>query len=738
MGDGKQRYWAAEPDSRDVVSKTLARIKGYREYLKATGKARRMHRSLSAFYGHGPDGQKSTAEILRGGEQGELSLMSPPVYQMLVRQTERLITGAKPAIKAIADNSDAATISQVVVAESVIGHYERTLALPELEVETVRTGLVMGSGWSVGEWATREGEPIGVDPDTKRVLLEGDAGYRTLTPFDVALDWRVRAVKERRWFAFRVPVNRWELAAQYPALADDIILHGTKADVDADDGAAELETAHMRNWRLDNGQEDVDVVWVWELRHLRTPALRQGRLVRFLSQKVVLYDSAKVRMPVEKAPSDTDPNAPPAAAETAEQDAGYPYPDLLAYEFCPERSIGAADGHSAHFDLLALQEALDMVATAQTTNINLTALINWFVPTGSVPNVHKLATGANIIEGQVEPKPILAEGLSQGSVAYAGIIQQWMRQAVGINDVAMGEVQKGMPAQLAALLEAKAVQFHEGGQRAFYGLVEANRTGILKLLQRFATSEKTATVVGRANSWALLSFKGDDLKAVERISIEPVNPVMRTFAGRMMLAESMADRQWLSREEYLDVYFTGELHEVFDERKAHMGRLSKEKELLAQGIGLPPVDMQQSMATGAPVFTPGEPGKTYIVPLVTDKHWVDIPEILSVLASPESRSNPAVVQATMDVVQEKLRLWRTMDPDLLALLGGPPAPSSQPPPGMGPPSPGGPPSGPPPSHKPPHVGAIPKHGGDVKQPSPPPSPVTGEQPPPPMSGTGVA
>lgn len=70
---------------------------------------------------------------------------------------------------------------------------------------------------------------------------------------------------------------------------------------------------------------------------------------------------------------------------------------------------------------------------------------------------------------------------------------------------------------------------------------------------------------------------------------------------------------------------------------------------------------------------------------VAQTHWLDIPEYLSVLSTPESLENPQVVSAVLEVVQEKLNLWRTMDPDLLALLGGPPPPSQAmtPPPAPG-------------------------------------------------------
>jgi hypothetical protein len=149
--------------------------------------------------------------------------------------------------------------------------------------------------------------------------------------------------------------------------------------------------------------------------------------------------------------------------------------------------------------------------------------------------------------------------------------------------------------------------------------------------------------------------------------------------------------------------------------------------MLRRGVGLPPVDMQASMEAGVPVFAPTQ--EDAIRPLPSDLHWLDIPEYLSVLESPESRGNPRVVTAVLDLVEEKLRLWRTMSPDLLMLRNGPPAPSSMgmmgPPPGeMGPP--------PPEEGPPPEMMSAGGDAPDVKMPSPPPNPLAGTQEAPPI------
>ena len=712
-------YFAAEPEAKDAVQRIQERVKRFRGYLSRSGRADRMRRAWSAFYGNGPDGTKSSARLLRGGEQGELVLITPPIFPTLVRQVTRLLTGQKPAFKAIATNSDAATVQETILADQLIAAYDRRIDIEAKETSTVQAGTMLSSAFTGLEWATSEGAAIGADPDTGKVAHEGDVRAFELLPWDVAYDWRIKDDADREWIVFRRPQKRHKLAAQYPALADKILAGGKAKQVkDASNDA--FECRGDSPWRFeDETVEDEDIVWLWEFRHVPCSQLPPGRLIRYLSADIVLYDS---------------------------KDAGYPYcspdekkPDLLVYEFNPETVSGTSEGNTAAWDVLALQEALDMLLTVAVTNMNVGALANYWHPPGAAPSLQTLDTGLNLLESISKPELLDSVKLPQELLILFDLLKGLMRDSQGINEVASGDVPKGMPAQLAALLEQKAVQYHQVGQRAYYRLAENVRTGILKLLKRFVDSERVIEVVGKSQSWATKQFTGGDVAGVERISVEPVNPVMRTFAGRMTLAQDMAARGWIGKDEYLSVWTTGETHEIMDSRKANLGRISQEKELLAQGVGLPPVDMQASMQSGAPVFAPTQPNEQAIRPIMTDTHWVDIPEMLAVLANPDSRANPTTTQAVLDVVTEKLRLMRTMPPDLARLLGAPDwlvqqLMMAQQPPPM-PPGPPGPHGGPPPPHPPmppgkgPAAIAAPAGGPDVRMPSPPPTP-DGQQGPP--------
>jgi hypothetical protein len=691
------KYWATL-EGTDFVDAASDRFRRYREELAKTGRAERMTRAWSCYYGAGVDGQKSSARLLPGGEQGEMTIVAPPLFGTLARQTMRLLCGQKPTFKTRPINSDSESLVEAIFGDQLLDAYDRNVGLAKREEEATLGGILLGASYNVLSWDTALGQVTAVDPNTNKEYREGDVTARYFTPWDVAFDSKDADEESRQWFAFRRRFKRFDLIAQYPKMTAELLKQGRTADRDVD---ASWSTLLDRPWRAEVDSADPDNVWVWEVRHIPTAALPQGRLVRFVSRDCVLYDSAKAE-----------------TADGAETNAGYPYAGLHAYEFAPETVLGSGMGHTSHFDILGLQEAVEAMVTAGMTNINMGAVTNWWVRPGSQPNVQRLSTGANIIESETKPETIDGVQISEAMMGFLEVVRRFMQEAVGSNDVTMGETPKGMPAQLAALLEAKAVQYHQSGQAAYYRLVERSRTGVLEILKRFVTSARVTQLIGKAGEWASREWSKDNIQRISRVVVEPVNPMMKTFAGRMAMLEQLgAD---MEPDAKMSLMLTGSLEEKLDGPKAREGRIAKEKDLLRQGIGMPPLDLQASMMAGQPVFLP-VPGE-FVRPIATDPHWLDIPEYLSVIASPLSRADPRCVEAVLSLVEEKLRLWRNMSLDLIMLLGGQPAPTTT---MLGPAMPK-PPMAPPPSD----ASKEPKQvTGDAatKLPKPPPNPINGTQ-----------
>ena len=64
-------------------------------------------------------------------------------------------------------------------------------------------------------------------------------------------------------------------------------------------------------------------------------------------------------------------------------------------------------------------------------------------------------------------------------------------------------------------------------------------TGLIQMLQDFAAVPRVATIAGKTNRTYMKEFTGKDLSSVNRIIVDVGNPLSKTTAGRVQMAEQM-------------------------------------------------------------------------------------------------------------------------------------------------------------------------------------------------------
>ena len=704
-------YWAAQPDAADVAREVEAKRKAYLEKLQATGTTQRAMAALRANYGWGPNGAADTSRLGQSGETGEFVAMALPEFAGLVEQVFAQLTETKAAYMVVPKTSDFEAQGQATLAEALLDSYDRDNGVEEAEDEATLVGLLCGEGWVASSWDKQGGSALGIEGS--RIAYEGDVRTDVCLPWDVVVDVDVRHKKDLRWVAWCRPVSRWDLAALHApttdlemgALLERSELQASIIAFQEPEDDFESIRAFLRG-SSGLSQTASDQVLLWELRHLPTPALPQGRLIQFLSPEVILHDTA--------APSSAAPNG-----------AGYPYDTLCLRHFEPAKVVGTAKGHSMSWDLLGMAEAIDMVASAMATTAAASAVSNIWSPPGNNLSARSLVNGLNLVESTVKPEPLAPIQVDPQAVAFLESCRSWAVKRLGLSEVTRGEASKGMPAQLAALLDAKVTQFWRRANNSLGHMRAGIRTDILGILKRYAASERTATLAGKNNTWALEVWTKDKLNLASRVALEPVDAASKSIGGKLSMADALLERGLLKTpEQYMAVRTTGRLERLTEWQDMNLLRLQREKEMLRQGIGLPPVDAmatEQAMALdpeALPVFAPVA-GK-FIRPVISDTPWIDIPEYAAVMASPDARDNPKVVGACTDLIQYKMAAWRVMPPELIAALGGFPPPMDAM--GVAP--------------MPADGTEIPAEGGEnadgirrITPPKPPPNPLTGEQEP---------
>lgn len=709
-------YFAAEKDPKELIARCLERYSWRIGALRESGTTRRMASLLSSYYGRGTRGDGDSSSTTLGGEQGELLLYTVNGVKPVVTTALGLIFGQRPTVKPKAVNGNASSLAQTRLALQLWEFYSTKLSGQDVELKTVRGGL-LASSWTLAQsWQPKDGEEWGVDPDTNQVQYTGDIALFAIPPWRIAWDFSATEPDARKWCLFKRPVPRHDTAYRIadPETREKLLTISAGTVIDwrgLTNSTNVTNTLGQLDWLLGEKLPDEDVLWVWELRHLPTPAVPGGRLVRFVEPDIILFDSA-------------------AAG------AGYPYDpkDLHAYEYAPERVVAGSLGHTGMFDLNGGQEVFDLITTALGTGINIlgTPFI-WQDKAGGKPEVQHLSSGPSVLESSVKPEVLEFPAVKPELLTAAEFVQTIMREAAALNDTVMGSPEKGMPASAQALQRAQAVQYNQAAQAEAVKLVSRNANGILKLLQRFADSPRQAELAGDAGAYELKEFSRGDIEGVPGFTVEPVDPLSQSFEHRQALAEMLIQAGVLQPDDLLSFVETGTLKSATAHKKLARESVERNQALLFKGVGLPPVDMQASMAGGEPVFI--EDGQEHVRILKSDPHNIAIQMYLAVVASPQARQDPKLLQPALDAVAESLRLWMALTPDECQAFGIPPLPIHLQPPmpgGTTPPGAGATDGTPPPAPGP--TDATSPGPETPKVPAPPENPLTGEQPPPDATG----
>ena len=628
-------YWAKKPTNQ--IGKDLyARVDEYYADLETSGYFSVMRKSYRAYFGsssynydHGT--LFDSSEIRRTGEQGELHRIKVNHFRNLIQHVLVLTTNPRPAMEARATNSDYKSQTQTILADGILEYYMREKRLERYMTEAVEFALVFGGGYVSLQWDAHAGDPYGVDDDGEQVNT-GDIRVQSHTPLDTIIDV-YKETSEHDWIILRDYGNKYDYMTKHPDLAEALDRVPTK------DSQVNRYTFATKTRSFPTSD-----IPIYTFFHKKTPSLPQGRMVVFASDEAVIYDGP------------------------------LPYRDIPIYRITPSEFYGSPYGYTSAYDILALQEGIDSLYSAILTN-NLTfATQNVWSPRGANVNITHLAGGLNLIEsdGTMGPPQALNLTASSGETfKFLEMLEGAAETLAGINSVVRGNPESSLKSGSAlALVASQAIQFNSGLQSSYIALLEDIGTGLIHMLQDYATVPRVAAIAGKAKRPYVKEFKGDDLSQINRVTVDVGSAVSRTTAGRVEMANNLLSNGQINNpEEYLAVIQTGKLDPMIEGQTAEILLIKAENEKLREG------NMVQAIAP--------------------ENHRLHISEHKAVLANPETKENPEIVQATLAHIEEHVELLRTTDPGLLMMTGQEPLPPEAPPPGQGPaPAPGGAPQGP--------------------------------------------
>ena len=625
-------YFGLKPADQ-TADLLLAKADSWQIFLNSSGYLEKLRNAWRANYGAYYDDVSNGHQVSFSGEQGELCNLPINHFANLASHIVTMTTSNRPAMDARAMNNDNKSIVQAKLANGILDYYLREKKLERYLKQSVEHAVVLAAGFIKLEWNATAGaiydyidDEVTGEPDPNRPVYEGDIEFTNLSPFDVIMDGSKEG-NNHDWYLIRSFKNKYDLAAKYPELSDKIIGLQSKSD---------YQKYYIG---LNNLTEETDDVAIYEFYHKKTDAMPNGRYMLFCSQEVIL------------------------------QDIGLPYRQMPIYRISAGNIMGTPYGYTVMFDFLPIQEALNTLYSTVLTNQSASGVQNFWCKPGSNLNVTNISGGMNLVESEDKPEALNLTSTPKEVFDFINILERVGETLTGVNSVARGNPEASLRTGAAlALVQSMALQFNSGLQETYVELIEDIGTGIIQILQDYAKTPRLIAIVGKENKTKLQEFQGADISNIVRVYVDVGNPLAKTIAGRMELAQNMMQYGGLNDpKQIFQVLNTGVLDDLDGAEEGELNLIKMENEALRDGQ-VPPV-------------------------MITDEHIQHIHEHKRVLQDPELRKDPGLVQRVTQHLQAHIDVLKTGDPQLLQALGQQPIAPPGPPPGA--PGPGGPPQGPP-------------------------------------------
>lgn len=685
-----ESYFATKPTT-ELLQELTKKIETWHRYIERKGLRRKWSKLYSSYFGKqlGEGGSAQSSEIQRVGDEGEFAAIAVNHFRNLIKHQLALTCSQKPSYDPKAKNSDLKSLQQARLAGNIIDDYVVEKRLGRYMKSAAERALAFSKGYVMLRWEPSAGRPYGTEPvmdhetgqpsiDEKtgqpheKVVYEGDVECEARSAWDVMYDIHLEDWTKRDWDIVRFKRNKFTIAAKYPKFKDQVLGMTSQDDL-----------SEFSSWRdLDELNDGSDMIPLYEFYHKRTDALPNGRYTVFLNGEICLYDG-----PIQ-------------------------YKRLPIFRITPGEMFDTPEGYSESNDTVMLQDALNVLYSSEFTNLQTFGIQAIWLPEGCDLSSSQIGKGLAVLKGGPpgsEPKPLQLTAIPPALQAAKNSIEKAMETLMGINSVVRGDPEHNLKSGAAlGRMQAMAVQFASNFQESWAELQEDTATFLLDLLRDFAKTERMVALAGKHNKGAMKSFTGDDLSGVDRVSIDLGNPMSRTSAGRIDIAQMLMQNGLVkTTQEFFNVLSTGQTESMTEGPQKALDLIRKENEGFMDG-------------------------KRAAV-LVGDAHLLHMQEHLAVIADPELRSladggDPeavAVVEAVLHHIQWHDYTRQTQGLTWCQISGEPPPP---------PPPPGAPPPQPPP---------FPNGDYPIPQPAPmsmPPPPPMGPPPgpggPPPMGPHG--
>lgn len=613
-----QYGWTLE--TKECVNFLWDRIEEYYNEMRRTGRLALYRNSFTNFYA----GWIYRASMYKSGEMGELTRSFWNHERNILLHIKSKITQDKVNYKAQVTNSDARSAQMRELADGLMEHFtsDNEYKLDRKLDQSVEDTEVFGESNIVVLWNSHKG------PDYMPGIAEGDIEYHNATPLDMIINTCVQERGHISWKIWRRWMNKYDLAAMYPDQGEAV---KDLADSESTYGTKLVTLIHHDN-------ETIPVFYAF---HEDTPAVPGGRFIMFADQTTIFEDSSL-------------------------EDAGYVDEKGIGfipiYDNIASTMAGSPFGYTPAFDLIPLQQELNELVSAVTTNNINFATQCVIAPKGSNLHYQNLATGMTFIEydpkmgPNAKPEPLNLLHSAPETYQLIDKLIQNMEVLAGVSALDRGVPDQSITSgQYAALITTNSIIFQAPSQKAYATLCENVATGTLRILKENMKSDRVTQIVGINKTSAAQTWGPDQLAGISGITVETINPMLQTPAGKMQLADVLMKSGLIKDpQQYIGVYTDGDLPQLYHRQETQLILVKAENEALLKG--------------------------TPVTPCITDNHVMHILEHTAVIDTIEAHTQPNLpyVVETLNHIMAHINMLTTINPVLAGIIGDPSLPPGMP------------------------------------------------------------
>jgi hypothetical protein len=582
----KDVYFASF-EEREFGSKILAKVE-QTDNDEVTSELRsKLSLATKYYYGFDLSGIHGTSSISRGGEEGELAVYRVNHARALAQTLLNLVISQRVVWVPKATNVDYESLKQVEVAKAVLEYYWAERRVEVYASRMVEAAIYLTEGFVLGLWDETAGEEVPgemdpeSDPENPKPVRSGDFRFENVSTHDVIRDPRKHSWDQLDWVIIRVWRNKYDLLAQYPEYAKEIVSAPVESQSDRKSGSKQTDS------------DDVPVLLFF---HKPTPALPYGREAWVLGDKTVLKDGT------------------------------LSYDEIPLFRVSPSEMTGTPYGYSQFLEILAIQELVDSLQSTAATNLTTFGTQNIFLPSQAEIQPVQLGGAMRVIQGGPdgkEPKALELCRTPPELYTHLKELKTDMESLFGLNATVRGQVQNDKLSGAAmALLETQAKQQSSGLHGSFRNAVQALGQFVIAESRKRCVTERKVSLVGKENAFLVSEAKydKDSFGSIKRVLIDIGNPLSQNVFGRAEQAKELLQMGLVSNlEQYFMLLDSGRTEPITQGLTHELLLIKSENEDISNGV-CPEVMLQDNALLH---------GREHRMPV----------------ASPQARKNPAVLKA---------------------------------------------------------------------------------------------